>query len=88
MLIGIHLILSTQRPDANVLTGQIKSNFGYRICGKADDVLSNIILDSSIASDLITDKDKGLFVTQNKKVFKGYWFDDNIVFSESKGGRK
>lgn len=29
---GIHLFLSTQRPDANILSGQIKNNIGYRIC--------------------------------------------------------
>lgn len=33
---GIHLFLSTQRPDANILSGQIKNNIGYRICGRAD----------------------------------------------------
>ena len=35
---GIHLILSTQRPDANVLPGQIKNNLEHRICGRADSV--------------------------------------------------
>ena len=46
---GIHLILSTQRPDANVLPGQIKNNLEHRICGLADSVLSGIILDNTEA---------------------------------------
>lgn len=30
---GIHLILATQRPDANILTGQIRNNIDFRVCG-------------------------------------------------------
>lgn len=37
---GIRLILATQRPDANILSGQIRNNIDCRICGRADNVLS------------------------------------------------
>lgn len=37
---GIHLILATQRPDANILAGQIRNNIDYRVFGRADNVLS------------------------------------------------
>ena len=37
---GIHLILATQRPDAAVIPGQIKNNMDFRVCGRADNVLS------------------------------------------------
>ena len=37
---GIHLILATQRPDANILPGQIKNNLDFRVCGRADNILS------------------------------------------------
>ena len=47
---GIHLVLATQRPDADVLKGQIKNNLPFRVCGRADKVLSQIILDSSEAA--------------------------------------
>lgn len=73
---GIHLILATQRPDANILNGQIKANIGYRICGRADSVLSSIILDNTSASTMIPKDAQGLFIDQNMKVFQGYWFND------------
>lgn len=42
---GIHLILGTQRPDASVLSGQLRSNIGCRICLKvANDMERRIIL--------------------------------------------
>lgn len=43
---GIHLIISTQRPDAKTVTGKIKANFSTRICLKtASELESRIILD-------------------------------------------
>ena len=73
---GIHLFLSTQRPDANILSGQIKNNIGYRICGRADNVLSMIILDNTDASDKIPHDAQGRFLTGDGTVFQAYWFDD------------
>ena len=74
---GIHLILATQRPDANILSGQIKNNLNIRICGRADHVLSQIILDSTEAADQIPDYAQGRFITQDGTVFQAYWFDDS-----------
>ena len=73
---GIHLILATQRPDANILSGQIKNNLNIRICGRADHVLSQIILDNTEAADQIPDYAQGRFITQDGTVFQAYWFDD------------
>lgn len=74
---GIHLLLATQRPDANILSGQIKNNINCRICGRADSVLSSIILDDTSASKMIPKDSQGLFINQDKQVFQGYWINDN-----------
>ena len=74
---GIHLILATQRPDANIISGQIKNNIDYRVCGRADDVLSQIILDKTDANDQISKNAQGRFLTNSDILFQGYWFDDS-----------
>ena len=73
---GIHLILATQRPDANILSGQIRNNINCRICGRADNVLSQIILDSTAAADQIPKDARGRFLLHDGTVFQAYWFDD------------
>lgn len=76
---GIHLILATQRPDADILKGQIKNNIGYRICGRADKVLSQIILDNSEGANQISQNDTGIFLTNTKVLFKAYYVSDNCL---------
>ena len=49
---GIHLLLATQRPDVKVMDGQIKNNIDCRICGRADLILSQIILDNGSAAEI------------------------------------
>ena len=74
--LGIHLIVMTQRPDAVVVPGQIKNNLDGRICGKADNVLSQIILDNTDAADRIPKDSQGLFLNQDGILFRGYLFDN------------
>lgn len=76
---GIHLVLATQRPDAAILNGQIRNNIDTRICGRADNVLSQIILDNTDASDKIAKSSQGRFLTNSRKIFQAYWFDENIL---------
>lgn len=73
---GIHLFLATQRPDATVLSGQIKSNIDMRICGKADSILSKIILDTTDADGMIPKDAQGTFLTNSNVKFQAYLFDE------------
>ena len=76
---GIHLILATQRPDSAILNGQIKNNINCRICGRADNVLSMIILDNTDAADLIPDDAQGRFLLKGRSIFQAYWFEDSSL---------
>ena len=73
---GIHLILATQRPDATIIPGQIRNNMDFRVCGRADSVLSQIILDNTNAAEQIPKDARGRFITGDGIVFQGYLFDE------------
>ena len=78
---GIHTILATQRPSADILTGQVKNNMDIRICGKADSILSKIILDNTDASTEIPKNSQGRFITNEGIVFQGYLFSDEDLIT-------
>jgi S-DNA-T family DNA segregation ATPase FtsK/SpoIIIE len=69
---GIHLLLATQRPDRNVVTGLIKANLPLKICLKVTSTMnSQIVLDEPGAEkllgrgDLLCNAGRGLIRAQS-----------------------
>lgn len=79
---GINMILATQRPDANVLTGQIKNNLPIRISGRMmDDPASKMVLGNTEATK-IDEAIKGRFmynVGADTYEFQGYLFTEEFL---------
>jgi S-DNA-T family DNA segregation ATPase FtsK/SpoIIIE len=79
---GMHLIVATQRPSVDVITGLIKSNFpsriSFRVSSKID---SRTILDSSGADQLLDNGDMLLLTpgtTYLKRVHGAYVSEEEI----------
>lgn len=77
---GINLILGMQRPDANVLTGQIKNNIPIRIAGRfADKTASEIVLGNTDACHIPDIKGRFMYKVGNEtQEFQAYYFDDDV----------
>src|ERR1043165_3830241 len=80
--VGIHLILATQRPQANVVTGLIKSNMPSRIAFRVQSRMdSRIVLDQNGAELLLGQGDM-LFMPPgaNKPIrSQGTYIDDHEI---------
>jgi S-DNA-T family DNA segregation ATPase FtsK/SpoIIIE len=89
--IGIHLILATQRPSVNVITGLIKANFPSRIAFRvASQVDSRTIIDGAGAEALLGNGDmlfippgkseparmQGAYISSDETERLMKWFDD------------
>ena len=77
--VGIHLIISTQVPDVASVPTAIRSNLDLKLCGKADTILSTMILNNGSANELIPKDSQGRFAMANGSetiVFQAFYYND------------
>ncbi|MCF8308992.1 MAG: DNA translocase FtsK 4TM domain-containing protein [Bacteroidales bacterium] len=78
--IGIHLLIATQRPSVNIITGSIKANFpariAYRVISKVD---SRTILDSGGAEQLVGRGDMLLYTGKELVRLQGAYLDTSEI---------
>ena len=82
---GIHMILATQRPDAKLIDGQIRTNVDLRICGRVGrSSESEIVLNGDPIAATISKRQKGRFYTNANGItqMQGYWFEDSKHMTE------
>lgn len=76
---GIHIIIATQRPSVDIITGTLKSNLPVRIsCKVINETNSRIILDKGGAEKLLGNGD--MIILLHNKYYRVHGFFINTVF--------
>jgi S-DNA-T family DNA segregation ATPase FtsK/SpoIIIE len=71
---GVHLIIATQRPSVNIITGDIKANFTARlVCKVATSTDSRTIIDNGGAEKLEGDGDMLFYAGHQTTRLQGAW---------------
>jgi len=79
---GINILTGTQRPDSNVLKGQIKNNLGARICGRMTDKEPSIMVLGSPDATKLPEDVKGRYmfsVGSDPTIMQGYYFKESDI---------
>ena len=86
---GVHLVLTTQRPDATIITGLIKANIGTKIALLTSSAMdSRIIIDESDAASL-NGKGDGILKNDNGLTrFQAPFIDDDEMLKFIKEVKK
>lgn len=72
--VGIHLVLSTQRPDADVVPGQLKANLTGTVAFRVRSAVNSLILiDSDRAAQLGRIEGRGLWCCERAEEFQGVY---------------
>ena len=79
---GINLILSTQRPSSDCLSGQIRSNIDTKAVGRSDVILAKMVTDKPDAAHKIPKDAQGRFMTNSDVIFQSFYFDMRKAFDE------
>lgn len=79
----VHLALATQRPDANVLPGELRNNLDARIaCSRMDTTPSLMVLDSDAATRLPLIKGRSVLRLGGEySEFQGYFLEQDDVLT-------
>ena len=79
--VGICFLIALQRPSAEVLAGELRSNISTKLLGKCDNNLAMLTLDTADAAKLVPQNVPGRFYVNvdGGKLIQGYYFEEQML---------